>query len=162
MYNRYRYLNANWARMTDLFNLIDEDKDGKITRDELQNGLKLIHVNLSDEALDAIYAKLDKDGSGEIDASEFIRELKTKMLESQNRRGSTRLTKEARQSLGLIASGNDSAQASVSISTTTTMKPKPAQANGNRDGSRDSGEGRRAGNGRITGKTVSIVETRTI
>ena len=158
MYNRYRYLNANWARMTDLFNLIDEDKDGKITRDELQNGLKLIHVNLSDEALDAIYTKLDKNGSGEIDVTEFIRELKTKMLETQNRRGSTRLTKEARQSLGLIASGDDTVQASVSISTTTTMKSKPSQANGNRDGGRGLGEGRGAGKGRVMGKTVSVAE----
>ena len=56
-----------------LFRGIDDDNDGKLDKDEL----KQIYFNhhgkhLSEMELDQIYNKIDIDGSGKIDYSEFV------------------------------------------------------------------------------------------
>lgn len=59
-----------------LFNLIDEDGDGRIVKQELINGLKK-YLPLSDETLasdvDGIFSHIDADNNGYIEYEEFVR-----------------------------------------------------------------------------------------
>eukprot|EP00899_Mesostigma_viride_P029460 jgi/Mesvir1/969/Mv17521-RA.2 len=50
----------------------DVDKDGKLTREQLQKGLERFSFGLSDADLQGIVRVLDNDGSGTIDYSKFL------------------------------------------------------------------------------------------
>lgn len=59
--------------MSKLFSGIDKDNDGKLDKKEL----KIIYekysaMRITDEMIDQIYNKIDIDGSGQIDYSEFV------------------------------------------------------------------------------------------
>ena len=60
-----------------LFNLIDKNGDGRITREELFNGLQPYKKDLSDEELrkqvDTIFANIDTDHNNYIEYEEFVR-----------------------------------------------------------------------------------------
>jgi len=59
--------------MKNLFQAIDEDQNGVLTRDELVKGYKRLYGEIvSEEEIEETFSKIDTDGSGQIDYSEFI------------------------------------------------------------------------------------------
>merc|ERR1719428_127915 len=52
--------------------MMDEDKDGKLTIDELTRGLENVSDNVKPKDLAVILETIDTDGSGMIDYTEFI------------------------------------------------------------------------------------------
>ncbi|CAH1775337.1 unnamed protein product [Owenia fusiformis] len=61
------------------FNLLDKDKDGTITKDELKVVMTAFHQSVTDKELDEIFAKVDLDRNGRIDFKEFLTMLEDKM-----------------------------------------------------------------------------------
>merc|ERR1711892_652862 len=53
------------------FKKFDVDNDGKISSQELQNGLKSTGLNFTNQEVDVIFAVADLDGDGEISLAEF-------------------------------------------------------------------------------------------
>ena len=52
---------------------MDVNGDGKLSKEEIQNGyLQFFGRSLNDTEVDEMFAKVDADGSGEIDYSEFV------------------------------------------------------------------------------------------
>lgn len=52
---------------------MDVNGDGKLSKEEIQNGyLQFFGRSLNDQEVDEMFAKVDADGSGEIDYSEFV------------------------------------------------------------------------------------------
>ena len=52
---------------------MDANGDGKLSKQEIKDGyLSYFGKNLSDEDIDEMFAKVDSDGNGEIDYSEFV------------------------------------------------------------------------------------------
>ena len=51
---------------SDIFQELDRDKDGKITREELRDGLRILRLPYSDEVINGLLEKLDVDKNGEI------------------------------------------------------------------------------------------------
>jgi calcium-dependent protein kinase len=59
-----------------LFNLIDENNDGQITKEEFYNGLKKFHTvdeKTLQEDVDIIFSSIDADNNGFIEYEEFVR-----------------------------------------------------------------------------------------
>jgi calcium-dependent protein kinase len=48
---------------------LDKNSDGKLSRDELVEGYRKIYGELAEEEVDKILARVDANGSGEIDYS---------------------------------------------------------------------------------------------
>jgi len=51
------------------FKALDKNSDGKLSRDELIDGYRTIYGDLAEEEVDKILARVDANGSGEIDYS---------------------------------------------------------------------------------------------
>ena len=51
------------------FKALDKNSDGKLSRDELVEGYRKIYGELAESEVDKILAKVDSNGSGEIDYS---------------------------------------------------------------------------------------------
>jgi calcium-dependent protein kinase len=51
---------------------LDKNNDGKLNREELIEGYRKIFGEMADEEVDKILARVDADGSGEIDYSEWV------------------------------------------------------------------------------------------
>jgi calcium-dependent protein kinase len=66
---------------------MDLNGDGKLQKDEIQKGYaEFFGRNLSNEEVDEMFAKVDADGSGEIEYSEFVvATLNEKNLLSNNK-----------------------------------------------------------------------------
>eukprot|EP00290_Baffinella_frigidus_P014794 CAMPEP_0180168504 /NCGR_PEP_ID=MMETSP0986-20121125/32717_1 /TAXON_ID=697907 /ORGANISM="non described non described, Strain CCMP2293" /LENGTH=118 /DNA_ID=CAMNT_0022119909 /DNA_START=75 /DNA_END=431 /DNA_ORIENTATION=- len=74
------------AKMQELFNEFDEDRQGTIDADEFRAALENLHVHLSDEELKELMDEVDQDGSGDIDFGEFahmIRRVQQKHSEGE-------------------------------------------------------------------------------
>ena len=54
------------------FKVLDTNCDGKLSRDELIDGYRKIYGELAESEVDKILARVDANGSGEIDYSEWI------------------------------------------------------------------------------------------
>jgi Ca2+-binding EF-hand superfamily protein len=54
-----------------VFKALDANGDGKITKEELQAGYSK-SLGISDEEINELMKKLDNDGSGSIDYTEFV------------------------------------------------------------------------------------------
>ncbi|KAK3594743.1 hypothetical protein CHS0354_014169 [Potamilus streckersoni] len=80
-------------RMIDLFSSFDKNKDRSLDHDEIQEGLKLANIPLSDTAIEKLISKLDSNADGEIDFGELIeaqnlhRRLMTKLIEAREEGG---------------------------------------------------------------------------
>eukprot|EP00931_Biecheleriopsis_adriatica_P068421 TRINITY_DN42379_c0_g1_i1.p1 TRINITY_DN42379_c0_g1~~TRINITY_DN42379_c0_g1_i1.p1 ORF type:complete len:244 (-),score=45.55 TRINITY_DN42379_c0_g1_i1:48-779(-) len=59
----------------DLFNRIDSNSDGQITKAEMAAALKSLHVEVSMDQLDQVFKFFDLDGNGRIDSEEFCNTL---------------------------------------------------------------------------------------
>lgn len=57
---------------SDIFHEIDKNHDGKISKEELKEGLKLMHLPATDEVVNTLIAKLDTDKNGEVSFFLFI------------------------------------------------------------------------------------------
>lgn len=52
---------------------MDVNGDGKLSKEEIKNGYsEFFGKSLSDAEIDEMFAKVDADGNGEIDYSEFV------------------------------------------------------------------------------------------
>lgn len=56
----------------EIFSIVDFTECGRIGRDEVHFGLEVSGINLSDEDFNDMFHKVDRDGSGQIDFSEFL------------------------------------------------------------------------------------------
>eukprot|EP00795_Rhopilema_esculentum_P006995 gene6995-12622_t len=65
--------------MRKVFDAIDVDMNGKITKDELKQLLERLNTDATKDSLDAMFKAADKDGSGAIEFDEFLESLQTVM-----------------------------------------------------------------------------------
>ena len=55
-----------------MFKQIDADRNRNLDLSELENGLRLIGINLNEEQCAALLKHFDKDGNGTINFNEFL------------------------------------------------------------------------------------------
>jgi|ETNmetMinimDraft_15_1059895.scaffolds.fasta_scaffold47656_2 calcium-dependent protein kinase len=59
--------------LLETFKAIDENGDGMISRKELLTGYRKVNdVQISDDELNDMFSRIDKDNNGKIDYSEFV------------------------------------------------------------------------------------------
>ena len=64
----------------EIFEALDQDGDGKITTDDLNQALQNLGVELNEDQLKAIIAKADADGSGVVTWDEFLKVLEKRPI----------------------------------------------------------------------------------
>jgi calcium-dependent protein kinase len=57
------------AELQKAFKALDKNADGKLTKDELVDGYRKIYGEMAEDEVDKILARVDANGSGEIDYS---------------------------------------------------------------------------------------------
>ncbi|KAG8467156.1 hypothetical protein KFE25_000472 [Diacronema lutheri] len=60
------------AEFREIFNLVDQDKGGTISKAELKQLMNTLGLRPSQQELNAMVDEIDADGSGEIDFEEFV------------------------------------------------------------------------------------------
>jgi calmodulin len=60
------------AEFKEIFDLVDEDKGGSISKAELKKLMETLRLKPTEEELDAMMKEVDADGSGDIDFNEFV------------------------------------------------------------------------------------------
>jgi len=55
-----------------VFRALDKNNDGKLSKDELVDGYRRLFGDMAEEEVSKILARVDADGSGEIDYSEWL------------------------------------------------------------------------------------------
>jgi calmodulin len=60
------------AEFKEIFDLVDKDGGGSISKDELKELMETLGLRPTDDELDAMMAEVDGDGSGDIDFEEFV------------------------------------------------------------------------------------------
>eukprot|EP00854_Cymbomonas_tetramitiformis_P026069 gene26069-31928_t len=73
------------AELKECFNLIDADGSGAIGADEMTDAFEFMDIKVSPKELAEIIAEVDRDGSGEIEYTEFV-EIMTSSLETISKR----------------------------------------------------------------------------
>jgi len=63
----------------EIFNLVDRDGGGEITKDELGELMDTLGIDATPEEIDAMISELDQDGSGSIDFEEFVAVMSRKL-----------------------------------------------------------------------------------
>jgi len=66
----------NHKQMKEVFNKLDKDKSGSISKEELRTGIKEAGLNIDETVLEAMMSVADEDKSGDISLEEFERGLK--------------------------------------------------------------------------------------
>mmetsp|Transcript_31012 Transcript_31012/g.84858 ORF Transcript_31012/g.84858 Transcript_31012/m.84858 type:complete len:121 (-) Transcript_31012:492-854(-) len=59
----------------EIFEMLDKDKSGSLTVDELKEAFEDMHTGLEESEILAIVSKLDDDNTGEIEREEFVTAL---------------------------------------------------------------------------------------
>jgi len=67
------------AEFREIFNLVDRDGGGEITKDELGELMDTLGIDASPEEIDAMISEIDQDGSGSIDFEEFVAVMSRKL-----------------------------------------------------------------------------------
>ena len=67
------------AEFREIFNLVDLDKGGTISKDELKQLMTTLGLKPSKDELDAMVDEIDSDGNGEIDFDEFVTVMSRKV-----------------------------------------------------------------------------------
>merc|ERR1711971_432080 len=67
------------AEFREIFNLVDLDKGGTISKDELKQLMNTLGLKPSQEELNAMVDEIDSDGNGEIDFDEFVTVMSRKV-----------------------------------------------------------------------------------
>ena len=60
------------AEFREIFDLVDKDKGGSISRDELGELMDTLGIRASKEEIDLMINEIDEDNNGEIDFEEFV------------------------------------------------------------------------------------------
>nr|XP_002737275.1 PREDICTED: MAM and LDL-receptor class A domain-containing protein C10orf112-like [Saccoglossus kowalevskii] len=85
------YVVENQLRAGDLFLRFDKNRDNRLTRQELRQGVRDIDLPLNAEERKILYKALDKQERGYIDYSEFVSTLQLLVREERSRRLSLKL-----------------------------------------------------------------------
>jgi len=67
------------AEFREIFNLVDLDKGGTISKDELKQLMQTLGLKPTQEELNAMVDEIDQDGNGEIDFDEFVTVMSRKV-----------------------------------------------------------------------------------
>ena len=59
-----------------VFQSWDEDKNGTLSRDEIQRAFGMLNVHLNELEMDSIFLSFDRDGSGEVSSKEFLEAIR--------------------------------------------------------------------------------------
>ena len=59
-------------KLAKMFKSFDKNSDGRLDKDEIQQGYEKLGRMISDEDIDNIFTQIDIDGSGYIDYTEFV------------------------------------------------------------------------------------------
>ncbi|KAJ7568609.1 hypothetical protein O6H91_01G039900 [Diphasiastrum complanatum] len=65
-------LSSDTEELQRVFDAFDENKDGKLSREDLGRSLEKLGLNLSEQELMAIVMEVDKNGNGFVDLEEFL------------------------------------------------------------------------------------------
>jgi calmodulin len=60
------------AEFKEIFDLVDEDRSGQISKNELKKLMETLRLHPTEEELTAMMKEVDADGSGDIDFEEFV------------------------------------------------------------------------------------------
>ncbi|GJV67318.1 probable calcium-binding protein CML20 [Tanacetum coccineum] len=68
---------SNKQELTKAFNIIDHDKNGKISISDIKNIAKELGVRFTDAEINAMVEEADRDDDGEVSKEEFMRMMQT-------------------------------------------------------------------------------------
>ena len=67
------------AEFREIFDLVDKDKGGSISSEELAELMATLGINASRDEIHAMVSEIDEDGNGEIDFDEFVQVMSRKV-----------------------------------------------------------------------------------
>ena len=67
------------SEFREIFNLVDKDGGGSITKTELGELMDTLGIDASPEEIDAMISEIDQDGNGDIDFEEFVAVMSRKV-----------------------------------------------------------------------------------
>eukprot|EP01084_Bolivina_argentea_P207683 354308_1 len=70
------------AELQEIFNLVDEDRGGSISPQELQSLMATMGIHTTQEEIDKIMAEIDENNDGEIQFEEFVAVMSRKVSAS--------------------------------------------------------------------------------
>ncbi|KAI1725590.1 EF hand domain-containing protein [Ditylenchus destructor] len=71
-----RYI-LNDAELSDTFDLLDMDRDGRLNRQEIGALLRAVNMEPTRKELDFIFSEMDRDQSGKINKESFVNYLRS-------------------------------------------------------------------------------------
>uniref|UniRef100_A0A7S1GDX7 Calmodulin n=1 Tax=Bicosoecida sp. CB-2014 TaxID=1486930 RepID=A0A7S1GDX7_9STRA len=77
-----RLTDEELAEFREIFNLVDKDGGGTISKDELLELMETLGINASPEEVELMINEVDEDQSGEIDFEEFVAVMSRKVNSS--------------------------------------------------------------------------------
>ena len=67
------------AELLEIFNLVDEDRGGSISKEELQHLMSTVGIHTTQQEIDKIVAEIDENNDGEIQFEEFVAVMSRKV-----------------------------------------------------------------------------------